>query len=184
MVHLRSAVVGLSCRREASAITFDSEVDVIAYEEIEPSVAINVNERCARGPVGVFDTGLDRDVTECAVSVVVIEHVRSEVGDVDIEKAVVVVVADGDAHWKADLADAGLLRHVYKPQFPGFGQQVLEEAITGLPSRRRRKEGLARTIELRALGQEDVEIAITIEVEQSNARAHDLGHVVMCLWHR
>src|SRR5438270_4739144 len=98
MVHLRSAVVRLSCRREATAITFDSEVVVIAYEEIESSVAINVNERCASRPVGVFDTGPGRDIREGAVTVIVIEHVRSEGGDKHIEKAVVVVVAYGDAH--------------------------------------------------------------------------------------
>ena len=52
------------------------------------------------------DAGRGRHVGEGAVAVVLVEEVGAEAGDVEVEIAVVVVVADGDAGLVGGLAGA------------------------------------------------------------------------------
>src|SRR5687768_15223684 len=73
-------------------------VDVVGDEQVEVVVAIDVEERAARAPhrrVGAAGSG---HLRELAVTGVAIEGVRSDVGDVEIDASVVVIVAGARAH--------------------------------------------------------------------------------------
>ena len=53
-----------------------------------------------------------RDVDECALAGVAEQPVLADAGDEDVRKAVIVVVADGDAHAVHLDIEAGAARHV------------------------------------------------------------------------
>ena len=92
-------------------------VHVARDEEVEPAVVVVVQESGAGAPLSRSHSGDFRHVDERAVPVVTIERVSAVVGDVDVCEAVVVVVADRDAHAVVVLRHAGetgLLRHVGK----------------------------------------------------------------------
>jgi hypothetical protein len=74
----------------------DAIVEVVDDIEVETAVAIVVEKPRARAPFSgsARDTGLRGDVGECAVAVVVKQHVWSKRGDIQIGVAIVVVVAD------------------------------------------------------------------------------------------
>ena len=69
---------------------------------------IVVDERGAGGPTRIVDAGFRGDVGESAVTVVLQQVIGTETSDVKIFEAVVVVIADGDAHAPTDITHAGL----------------------------------------------------------------------------
>src|SRR5450830_739624 len=90
---------------------------VRADPEIEFPVVVKVAPVGADGVVLDADAELLADLGECAVAVVVVEEIAAVGGDEDVEKAVVVVVADGAADatfvrgtWRASHAERG--RHI------------------------------------------------------------------------
>ena len=75
------------------------ELDVVADEEIEVTVAVVVEERAASSPAALFlvEAGFVGDVSEGAVAVVVEENVVSPEAAEQIVPSIVVVVANADA---------------------------------------------------------------------------------------
>ena len=99
MVCLGRAVGLLFTIDAAEDIVLRRPFHVVAHEQIEKSVAVEVEpqRRCAeRRPTG--EAARPRDVGEGAFAVVVKEPVLSDARDQQIGKAVVVVIADRDAH--------------------------------------------------------------------------------------
>src|SRR2546423_9410492 len=75
----------------------------VGDDDVLPSVAVEIQEGRAPTEEGnrrLAESRLESDVGEVALAVVVVERVRvvGEVRDVEVYEAVVVVVADGDAH--------------------------------------------------------------------------------------
>ena len=70
----------------------------MATNEIDVAVVVDVGERAAGAEQARSDTGRLRDIAERAVPVVVIQHVRTEVGDVEVNAIVVVVIGRAGAH--------------------------------------------------------------------------------------
>ena len=128
-------------------------------------------------------------IAERAVAVVAQQLIRSELGDIQIDAAVVVVVAGRGAHAVAAHVDAAL--------FGDVGE------ASGVPDRRSARDGSLRNsrelnglfggdnaesislaAEHVALNDEHIEIAVVVEVEQRDARRHDFrvievaGHAV------
>src|SRR6266446_5529710 len=90
-------------------------VHVARDEEIQLAVVIIVEKSGRDGPPATPDTRLGGNVSEGAISVVVIENVFAIAGDVEIGIAVVVVIADGHAHAVVSVAgicQTSLLGHV------------------------------------------------------------------------
>ena len=139
------------------------------------AVAVVIDERRARRPLRIAQPRLRGRVGERAVAVVVQERDAAERGDEQIEIAVVVVVADRDAH--AVRLDTGmrLLGHVRELQRPPLADR---RQIVAKESRRFRAADVARG-QRAALHDEDIEIAVVVVVEQGDARAHHLGQVVV-----
>ena len=83
----------------------------------------------------VADAGVARHIGERAVSVVAIQRLGSEAGDEEIEVAVVVVVADGDAHAVGAKADAGAfgdVREMERALTIRADRQIVPKKPTGL----------------------------------------------------
>ncbi len=73
-------------------------IEIARNEEIKPPVVVIVEKAGGDRPAARRHTRFCRNVCKCAVSIVVIENVFAEVGDVNIGIAIVVVVSNGDAH--------------------------------------------------------------------------------------
>ena len=107
-----------------------------------------------------------RDIGEDAVAAVAIQDVRAEVRDVEIDPAVVVVVAGAGAHPVLAMADARSIGH------------VLERAVAAIPVQavprllRHRRIGERATVD-----EEDVDPAVVVVVEEQPARADGFDQV-------
>ena len=97
-------VVGMAIRTVAglllSAIPIGLEgpVHVARDEQVELSVVVGIEETGARTPAAAAHARARGHVGESAISVVAVQRVAAESGEVQILEAVVVVVADRDAH--------------------------------------------------------------------------------------
>src|SRR6185436_4703592 len=80
-------------------------VDVVRDEEIEVAVMVDVEERTARAPQRGIGAARVRDLAETAMTRIPIEQVWSDVGDIQVDQAVVVVVARAGAHAVLAMAD-------------------------------------------------------------------------------
>ena len=178
--HLRRAVVRRSGRRIALPVRFLGVVQVVPDEQIEPAVAVVVEEGGGNAPPGTGGAGLGRDVGERPVPLVPVHLVGPEPRQVEVDRAVVVVVAGGHAHAVAARGDARLVRHVPEPQpalpaGPRLEIVAIQPVARRLP-RGRRQEWIA-VPEPSALHQVDVEVAVVVVVEQAHPGAHHLGLV-------
>src|ERR671923_2305853 len=115
------------------------------------AVAVVVNEGAAGSPAGRFagDAGFLADVSERAVSIIVIKNILAVISDEQVVEAVVVVVANADA-----LSPAGTAQ-------PGFIGDVGEGAIT-IVFEKVRGGFLAfgKTFKTRAIHDENIEPAV------------------------
>ena len=110
------------------------------------------------GPAG--DAGLRGDVGERAVAVVPEQDVRTDRGDVEIEEAVVVDVADRDAGLVGPAAHGG---------DSGLGGDVGERAVVIVVVQRVRRVG-------RAVDEVEILEAVVVVVERGDAGAEGLVH--------
>ena len=78
----------------ADAVVGIREVVVIAHVQIDEAVAVNVGKRSTRSPALVADLGGPGHIRKRSIALVPIQHIGAEVGDVQVEVAVVVRVAD------------------------------------------------------------------------------------------
>src|SRR6266850_2176312 len=85
-------------------------VDVGRDEEIEFAVAIEIEKRAARAPSvrlrsSSYGEARVRDFAEPAVTQIPVQRVGSNVGDIQVDQTVVVVVARARAHPVLAMAD-------------------------------------------------------------------------------
>ncbi len=90
------------------------KVQVVRHKQIELAVAVVIDPSAARAPTGAIcsHAGFFGDIRESAVPIVVIENVFAPVGDEQIVKAVVIVIADADAARPAGSMQPRLGGHV------------------------------------------------------------------------
>src|SRR5207247_6318725 len=89
-------------------------VDIVGDDEVEPAVAVVIEEAGRRGPQGVFDSGGLGDVDEGAVAVVAEEADAAVFGNENVGETVVVDVGDGDAHAVTADVEAGAGADVFE----------------------------------------------------------------------
>src|SRR6266571_3267353 len=155
---------------------------IVRHEKIEAPVTVIINPCGACAPTRVIYPRVHGDVRESTVTVVVVEDVVSEVCDVQILEAVVIVVPDSDSHSVAHMPDSGFLSDVHELELSGLAQQVTEEPVAGLPVQRRRKlrlTGILSRVEHRALHHIDVQVPVIVVIEEGDACSHNFGHVVL-----
>ena len=90
--------VGSDVLQLAVGTGFEAGLQVVGHVEIQVTVIVHVEKGGAGAPVGTTDAGFGRNVAEGSVPVVAKERIGSEVGDVDVPVAVVVVIAHGNPH--------------------------------------------------------------------------------------
>ena len=195
----RPAVVRLAAGQEALLPVGAVEAVVVADVEVEPAVGVVVEEGRGDAEATVIGAGACGDVLEATAVQIAEQLVRTQVGHVEVDVPVPVVVAGGDADVVAGGLKTQLGRDVDEAQLRlarlrgacGVGganahQVVAEDAVA------RRLPGLARehrravlvALELAALAQVDVQVAVVVVVEEGHARADHLrgiepaGHAV------
>ncbi len=129
---------------------------------------IVIDKRSAGGPTRIVDAGFRGDVSESAVAVVFQKMIRTETGDVEIFEAVVVVIADGDAHAPTDIAHAGL-----SPNFRKLAVAVVAIEIAFRFSFR------LHQIDGQRVDEVDIEIAVVVVIKKSDAAAHRFDDVFL-----
>src|SRR5262249_19642243 len=128
-------------------------VDVICNEEIKFAIAVIVNKRAAGVPALAIAcyAGLCAYVAERSVSVIVIKDILTEISNVQVVPAVVVVVANAATLAPSGVGDAGLQRHIGE----GSIAIVLEEM-------RCRLAAGGKSLQTRPVNEKDVEPAVVI----------------------
>ena len=151
------------------------EIDVVNHREIEQTVPIVIDECGAGGPAGRSHSGARGYVRKRAVSIVVIKNVVAVIGDIEIDVAVVVVVAGRHAHAFIGVAHAGRFGDIGEGQFAASVEIIAEQAVAGFPARRHGHQRLALRSSGIALDQINVHIAVVVVVDQRGARSHHFG---------
>ena len=95
-------------------------IEIPGDKEIQLAVVIVIEESRGRGPAAGCDACMRSYIRKCAVAVVVVQDVAAVAGDIEIGKAVVVVIAGGHAHPVVGFAG---------PRKPRLGSDVGEGAI-------------------------------------------------------
>ena len=81
-------------------------------KQIQPAVAVIVAEARACGPVAERDARLLRHIGEGPIVFVVVQAVLSEVGYVEIGRAVVIVISHGDSETPSVIGHARRVRNI------------------------------------------------------------------------
>src|SRR5664279_5683584 len=118
--------------------------------------------------------GAFRRVVEVTLAVVQEKADVVETRDHEVGKAVVVHVADGDAHAEERDCEPGVPRAVLEPDLAAGFRDVAVEGERGLPHR---AAGIARPVA--AVYEEKVDAAVAVRVERGHAGAHRLRHPLL-----
>src|ERR1700733_7409140 len=76
----------------------DAPIEIAGNKQIESAVVIVIEKSRGDRPTARGDTSLRGDIRKSAVPIVVIQKIFSEVGHVDVGKAVIGVISDRDSH--------------------------------------------------------------------------------------
>ena len=164
----------------ATPDVFPVPLDVAEDDQVEPAVVVEVDPGGGGGPVhargGVAaGAGLLCDVGEGPVAVVVVQVVAAELGDVEVFEAVIVKVADGNAHAVADALEAGLLGDVFEGTVLALMVEAVPVPRAGLLGD---KSLRSRVGDGRAIDEEEIKQAVVVEIEGCDAGAHRLEEVL------
>ena len=168
-IDLGGAIAWLTFIAATRLVVRQAELDVVGDVEIAQAVAIEVREARTHGPVVAGERGGRRDVPESPVAEVLQQLVRSEVGEKDVDVAVVVDVAGGDPHAVARCTDSGGRGRIDEAKLAVPGH-IPEQLVAGQGCR----FWVGASDKGASLYEPDIKAAVTIEVEQSDAGAHDL----------
>src|SRR6185369_8001145 len=103
-------------------------VEVVRDKEIEFAVTVEIEERAARAPAA-FGPGGVWDFAEPAVTHIPIQRVWSDIGDVEVDQAVVFVVARACAHTVREMANTRGSCHVLERAVPAVPEQPMARAL-------------------------------------------------------
>ena len=145
------------------------QVDVGAEEQVEIPVAIVVDKGTASAPLrcGQRQACFASDVGERAVAVVAEKHIVVVIGEEKIVQPVVVEVADGDA------------RDPTGTRQTGFRSDILERSVAIVLVQPVAGSRGWSSAEARASQHQNVEPAIVIVIEESDAATDSLKNVAL-----
>ena len=148
----------------AERVVVQKRIHVVGHEKIEVAVAIDVEKGTTGTPhIGIGAAGI-RHFGKPAATGVVIQLIRTDVGDVQVNQAVIVIVAGAGAHPVPALPDTRR------------GRRILERPIAAIPVQAMARAPCDGCIgDGTAVHQEDVEPAIIVKVEEKTARPQNLG---------
>src|SRR6188474_57549 len=143
-------------------------------EEVEPTVPIEVEKRRRHAPPAVVDSS-GRYIGKGAITPVSIKMVAAKGSDVQIDAAIIVVIANCGTHAVLSRFDGGGLRHVRERHDACAVRPDLEIVAEQLPAfRAGATDGLCAPIQAATLHEEDVEVSIVVVVQQCGTGSNDL----------
>src|SRR5690606_14345189 len=120
----RHAVVQLSGGREATPVSRYGEVNVIGYKKIKIAVLVVVKKGSAGTPSLVVYSRILRDIRKGPVTIIPVENIGAEVGEIEIGKPVVIVITNCYSHSISGILKACLLCNIDETQL-SFGDQFI-----------------------------------------------------------
>jgi hypothetical protein len=155
-------------QRGVSAVRVPVRGHVIRDEEIEVAVLVEIRKGASRAPQRRTDAGNAGDVGEPAAAGVAVQHVRPDVRDVEIDAAIVVVIAGARAHPVVAVLD------------PGLRRDILERAIAAVPEQpvpclpRHSRIGKRPSVD-----KEQVDPAVVVVIEKQAPGAHRFDEILV-----
>src|SRR5690348_10635386 len=163
----------------APDVLVEIPLDVSGHDEIEPAIPIEIDPARTRRPASSGDTCLFRYVCECPITVVVIQDVSPQIGDIDIRATIIVVVADGDSHAVESAQHSSLLRDIGECAVAVVPVEPIPELRVGLV---RFATSRHRVLKLRAIHEVNVQPAVSVEIEERDSSNHRLNQVPLARW--
>src|SRR3954454_13987058 len=118
LVHFRSAIIPLAGRSKTLLVAFNSEIQVVRYEKIKAPVAVIIDPRRTCTPARVIHAAFCGYVSERAIPIIVVKHVASEVCNIEVLEAIIVIVSDRNTYAVADVPHPGFFRDIYELELP------------------------------------------------------------------
>ena len=150
-------------------------LQIVDDHQIQQAVIIDVHPNTAHRPqwpifgIGFVETSLGRHIREGAIAVVVVKRIAVNAGDEDVFVPVVVVITDGDTHVIADTSQSGLLGDVREVPLA----VVLKKAVRVF------RRGLLERLNVRPVGEKDIQLAVVVVVEHGHATDHGFGRMTL-----
>ena len=182
-VHGRRAVIAAAGQAGALLIRLHVPDDIIADVQVQPTIAVVVNERRRDAPSRDVSATLLRYVGKRPIAVIAKELVPSEIRHVQIDTAIVVEIRCGDTHAvpvRVDAALPGDVCEVQRTRPVRFHDEVIPEQPPPERQRNRWDGCIAQRpsfAEHPSLHEEDIEVAVVVVVEQGNPARQHLGIV-------
>src|SRR5207302_1360110 len=143
------------------------EMRIARNVEIDEAVAIVIAPGSASHEAAATDAGFFGDVLELAVSETAVKGAAAESGDEQVELAVVVVIGDGHTHSPATTGEASFLGDVLESAVGFLAVESDERIAAG-----------AEALDGGPVDEHDVEAAVIIAIEQTDAAADGVDDVV------
>src|SRR5687767_1307322 len=148
-------------------VRLQPDINIVRDEQIQVAVTIEIKECAAGAPHGRIRAAGTWHLRKPAAPRVPIERVRTDVGDVKVDQAVVVVIAGAGAH--AVIA--------VKKSRPGG--DILECAVAAIPEQSMARPAADRRIGNRAaVDEKDVDPVVVVEIEEQATGPQNLGEVL------
>jgi hypothetical protein len=161
--HHELAVPGFAALRNRVLV----ELHIIGDVQVHEAIAIVVSKRAPGAPPGVANVRPLRHVRECAIAVVVKQHIGADARHVEIRKTVVVVVGDAHAIAPATVHEPAPGGHVFEVPLPVVVVQ-----------RHHRVAALLDAIARRTIDDQQIEVAVIVVVEPRSPAAIGVDDVV------
>ena len=155
------AIGGVPRLRSARRI----ESHVVGNEQIEVPIPVIVQKATTRTPAirRSGNASLFGDIRECAIAVVVIEHILSEIGNEKIVEAIVIVISNAACLTPSRTSESSLPGDIRE----GSIAIVMKQIAGGLTIS-------SCGIQAGSVDEEDIEPAVIVVVKERHASAHFL----------
>ena len=140
---------------------------VASHKQIQVAVAIIVHPGGAAAPPAGTHSSLGRHLTEGPVAIVAKELITAVARDVDIQVAVVIIVAHGHAGSEHPIACDTC-----------FGSYILEFSVAQIAIERIARRWLA-VGQVGSVGEKEVLLAVVVEIDHAHPGAEGLEHVLL-----
>src|SRR5262249_34594680 len=101
----------------ADAVGLEAPIEIASHEKIKLAIVIVVKKSCACAPTARANSRLLSHISEGAIAIVVIQDIAAISGDINILKAVVVIISNRNSHAVIAFTysvETGALGHVSK----------------------------------------------------------------------
>src|SRR5262249_32056068 len=165
--------------RDAENVMFDVPIEIPGDKQIEFAVVIVIEKSCRSRPAASFHTCQRRHVGECPITIIVIEHVTTVTGEVDIRKPVVIIIPRRNAHAIVRLARAGESRLLGDVRKATVVILTVQTVPVGWVAAGELSWQFNRVVESAAVYKKNVDQPIVVVIQQGHSAAHRFNQVLL-----